>query len=276
MATIVGVDFSGARDDKNTWMTRGRLGSDAYLELEGVWRVRREELDRLLLVLPTPAVAALDFPFGVPAAFAARLGDARPVQAMPDVWDVVAEMTLDDFWASRNEFVAARGEPKRSGDLRHHLESYSPLHSVNPNMVPMTFHGINLMRRWHQGQSARWYVPPLSAPSNTDDVVTLLELMPGALLKSLGLPYKGYKKGRRSQELRNVILDNLVNESGVAIPNLASVRDDCLANDDCLDSVVAAVGAAMWARDPVRFRHPTDDEMPDAQLEGWIYVPKPN
>ena len=97
--------------------------------------------------------------------------------------------------------------------------------------------------------------------------------MPGALLRSLGLPFKGYKRGRDSADRRIQILDNLAAASGIAIPNLGSVRPDCMSNDDCLDSVVAAVGAAMWAQDRARFRHPAPNELDDARLEGWIYVP---
>ena len=185
-------------------------------------------------------------------------------------------MTLSQFLDARNDFVATSGEPKRAGDLQYHPESYSPLHTVNPNMIPMTYHGIQLLHRWHSERPHRWRVPPLPSDPADADVVTLLELMPGALLKSIGLPYKGYKRGRQSAERRNDILNNLSANSGIRLPNLESVRADCLANDDCLDSVIAAVGAAMWAQDFTRFRHPANAELPHAQLEGWIYVPKSN
>ena len=195
---------------------------------------------------------------------------------MPGIWEIIASITVDEFIRERNRFVIQRGEPKRAGDQKYHPESYSPLHAVNPNMLPMTYQGIRLLRRWHEEQPYRWWVPPLPLATPDDAAVTLLELMPGALLKSLGLPYKGYKRGRDSSNRRRGILDNLAATSGVMLPNLESLRADCMANDDCLDSVVAAVGAAMWAQNPDRFRHPTGDELPDAQLEGWIYVPKPD
>ncbi|MCY3639110.1 MAG: DUF429 domain-containing protein, partial [Chloroflexi bacterium] len=54
-----------------------------------------------------------------------------------------------------------------------------------------------------------------------------------------------------------------------------AMRMGCLANDDCLDAVVAAVAAARWAQDAAKFRQPDADELPAARLEGWIYVPKP-
>ena len=112
-------------------------------------------------------------------------------------------------------------------------------------------------------------------PAPQRETVTLLELMPGALLKSIGLPYKGYKKGRAALELRDEILGGLAEASGVELPNLDRVRMACRANDDCLDAVVAATGAAAWAKDASRFHHPgDDDELEDAALEGWIYVPR--
>ena len=134
--TIIGADFSGARSDSNTWCARGQLDGDGTLYLDSVQRIRRDELGDLLPQIPTPAVGALDFPFGVPRRFAERLGAVSPCRAMPDLWDVVAAMGLDDFIGQRNRFVAENGEPRRAGDLKYHRESYSPLHNVNPNMLP--------------------------------------------------------------------------------------------------------------------------------------------
>ena len=191
---------------------------------------------------------------------------------MPDVWDCVSRMTSGDFLAARDRFVADHGELKRSGDARHFPESYSPLHRANPNMLPMTFEGIRLLHRWHLAAPRRWHVPPLAPPSSPSGVVTLLELMPGALLKAVGLPYKGYKKGRHCEELRETITANLAAASGIALRNLDSFRPGCHASDDFLDSVVAAVGAACWARNHDRFRRPQSDELALARLEGWIHV----
>ena len=162
MTTIIGVDFSGAKSDRNTWMTRGSLTHNAGFHLGSAQRIPRDDLYRLLNEIPTPAVVALDFPFGVPAQFAAYITRGHPAYEMSTLWDAVGRMSPDEFIAARNTFVSVHGEPKRAGDLKYHRESYSPLHNVNPNMVPMTYHGMNLLRRWHMEHPRRWHVPPLS------------------------------------------------------------------------------------------------------------------
>ena len=272
MTTIVGVDFSGHREDRNTWVALGRLDAGGALRLDSVQPARRADLYELLATIPTPAVAALDFPFGVPAEFIAHLAPKSSPRAMPDVWKIVSGMTAGDFLEARGRFVAEYGELKRSGDARHFPESYSPLHVANPNMVPMTYEGIRLLHRWHENDPRRWHVPPLEPPTRPAQTVTLLELMPGAFLKAVGLPYKGYKKGRRSAELREKITGTLATASGIPLPDLDAIRMGCHASDDFLDAVVAATGAACWARDDTRFRHPQPDELAPARLEGWIYA----
>ena len=274
MTTIVGVDFSGHRDDRNTWAAMGRLDAGGALRLDGVQPVRRADLFELLATVPAPAVAALDFPFGVPAGFAAHLSPTSTPRAMPDVWEIVSGMTAAEFLEARGRFVAGHGELERSGDARHFPESYSPLHLANPNMVPMTYEGIRLLHRWHENDPRRWHVPPLQPPVRRPArTVTLLELMPGAFLKAVGLPWKGYKKGRRSAELRERITGALATASGIPLPDLDAFRMGCHASDDFLDAVVAATGAACWARDDARFRHPQPEELAPARLEGWIHVP---
>ena len=275
MTTIVGVDFSGHRDDRNTWVARGRLESGGVLLLDSVQPARRTDLHHLLATVPRPAVVALDFPFGVPAEFAADLSPKRPPRVMPDLWRTVSGMSAGDFLAARDRFVAANGEIKRSGDARHFPESYSPLHRANPNMLPMTYEGIRLLHRWSEEHPRRWHIPPLEPPAPPARTVTLLELMPGAFLKAVGLPCKGYKKGRRASELREEITGALAGASDIRLPDLGSIRMGCHASDDFLDAVIAAVGAACWAQDKDRFRHPGPDELAPARLEGWIYVPYP-
>ena len=278
--TILGVDYSGALADKNTWATKGVLRGNV-LTLESCEPIPRAELTAKLASLPADAVAALDFPFSVPQVFAERwLPGAK---TMPDLWQAAAAMDLPDFLHLRDEFVAQHGEPFRRGD-GYFPECYSCLHKANPNMVPMTFRGMRMLNGlWQAGCR----VPPL--PDGGHPGPLLLESMPGAALRAFGLPFKGYKKGQRAVELRRKILDGLESRSGVKIPNLAWFDDRCIGNDDCLDSVVASVAACLWSLNHALFRLPQDgpgdpttrggtphsdgNELAAARLEGWIYAP---
>ncbi|GIT45323.1 MAG: hypothetical protein Ct9H300mP11_32590 [Chloroflexota bacterium] len=76
---------------------------------------------------------------------------------------MVARMDLQDFMAIRDEFVPEHGEPYRRGDL-YFPECYSCLHKANPNMVPMTFRGMQMLDDlWRSGCR----VPPLKNKTNT-------------------------------------------------------------------------------------------------------------
>lgn len=276
MTTIIGVDFGGGWADDKTWLTQGHLGQDSrVLTFDDPRMIRRDELFTLLANISTPAVAALDFPFGVPRHFVEYIGIDVQDPQMPDVWRRLSHIHAENLIARRHHFVADHGEHQRSGDQRHRPESYSPLHLVNPVMLGMTYAGIYLLHQWHQDQPQRWHVPPLEMPNQGEHLVTLLETMPGALLKSLGLDYDGYKQGKDWLNRRTHIVDNLPGVSGVDFEVCGDVRKMCLtkSKDDCLDSLIAAVCAAMWAQDRNRFHHPADSEMDDAMLEGWIYVP---
>ena len=277
MTAIIGIDFSGAKRDRNTWVAQGNLVSDRTLVLESAQMMRRKDVCELLTAVDTPTVAAIDFPFGVPRAFAQFVSDAANIESMPDVWRILAGLSLEEFTGTRDGFVERFGELKRAGDESHFPESFSPLHKVNPNMLPMTYYGTKMLYELHENQGVRWIVPPLHSADEEDKVVTLLESMPGAFLKAIGFEYavyKRYKKARNALQNRGFILDSLSCKSCIDLPNIAELRDDCLANDDCLDSVIAAVTAACWARDATRFRHPNSDELAAAKLEGWIYVPQ--
>ncbi|MBC8281936.1 MAG: DUF429 domain-containing protein [Chloroflexi bacterium] len=277
---VLGVDYSGAKADKNTWATQGIL-NDGVLTLESCQATHRAELTSLLSSLPGTAVAALDFPFSVPESFAE---DWLPgAKAMPDLWSAAAAMEFSDFLVLRDRFVAQHGEPYRRGDY-YFPECYSCLHKANPNMVPMTFRGMQML---HDLWQAGCRVPPLPDSDQTGPV--LLESMPGAALRAFELPFKGYKKGRSALELRGKILDGLAANSGIPIANLGQFRNQCLENDDCLDSVVAAVAACLWASDQLQFRQPksgpgdatkrggvpdpNENELTTACLEGWLYAP---
>ena len=273
---IVGVDFSGAKADNVTWMAHGSLNDSLTgheLTLDGCRAVNRAELSSALEALPGGSVAALDFPFSVPLEFA-RFWQPQAT-SMPQLWQAALHMDLNQFIGLRDEFVDRYGEPKRLIDTLH-PESYSCLHKVNPNMVPMTFRGMQMLARlWPAGCD----VPPL--PPQGAGKALLLEVMPGAVLRALKLPFKGYKNGTRKLDLRRQILDGLPGRIPLALPNLEDLRDDCMHSHDCLDAVVAAVAAALWATDPAMFRLPAPQDGPDGgqdngsslMTEGWLYAP---
>ena len=296
MTTIIGVDFSGAKRENKTWIACGKLSVDGTLQLNGTENVSRAKLCELLANTPAPAVAAMDFPFGVPKAFAARLCAGHDPSSMSDAWQAIANMSQECFIADRNRFVddykdpqhsgvaplpagtlyCCSGEPQRAGDAKYLSGPFSPLHSVITPMMPMTYHGTSLLQCLHsKTASGRWHVPPMEATAPPEHTVTFLETMPGIFLQICGLPSKRYKGTSISNRtMRGNILDGLPTRSGWPDIDLSSVRDKCLQNDDCLDAVVAFVCAASWARCQDHFHHPTDDELADARLEGWIYVPK--
>jgi hypothetical protein len=270
---IFGVDFSGAAPDKNTWIASATL-VDGGLELRECFPASRNQVADLLLALPAGSVAALDFPFSVPLPFAEYWTPGA--EDMTQLWTAAAAMESAEFMKLRDDFVAQHGEPKREID-KSHTEAYSCLHKANPNMVPMTFRGMQMLARlWTAGCD----VPPL--PSQNAGKAVLLEVMPGAVLRSLGLPFKGYKNGKRRLELRRTILDSLPELSPVGLPNLQEFREACMSSHDCLDAVVAALAAALWSIDPGIFRLPSADGDPEdplslpgsvLRLEGWLYAP---
>ena len=281
---ILGVDFSGARSDNATWATRALL-EEGQLRILSSESVKRDELSELLMWLPGDAVVAIDFPFSVPQEFSEYWVPGS--DSMPALWEAASGMEYEEFLRLRDEFCSEKGEPMRRGDL-YFPECYSCLHKFNPNMVPMTFRGMQMLHRlWEAGCR----VPPLDDSGRNGPL--LLESMPGAVINALGLPHKGYKNGRRQLELRHQILDGIEDRSRVTIRNLADFRDRYLESHDCLDSLVAAVAAAMWVQGPAVFRRPGDPgggpptlsrrrassavmampELEAAQLEGWIYAP---
>lgn len=287
--TIIGVDFSGAEKSNSTWVTKGILDGDC-LQIKRCWHPsgKREEahdsLKNLLLKLPSDAVAAMDFPFSVPQSFAKEL--ANGATEMCDVWKAVAagNMQYPTFQKRRDEFVKCYGEIMRRGD-GYFGGPISPLKTGGPNMLPMTFYGMQMLHRlWHSDRSFR--LPPLQEAGRTGPV--LLETMPGVLLRAFGLPAENYKNKNKSngycpKKVRREILNGLpgrVNDTaGLSMATLDQQRQECIGNADCLDSLMAAIGAAMWVKSPTDFLLPKDDAAPDgelqsARLEGWIYAPR--
>ena len=180
---IIGVDYSGARSDRHTWISQGVL-EGGQLVLESCGPISRRELTEALGEFSPnmPTVAALDFPFSVPREFAAFWQPAAT--SMPELWSAAAALELEEFLELRDRFVARHGELKRLSDT-FYRECYSPLHKANPNLVPMTFRGMQMLDRLGRGGCS---IPPLAPPAGAQTL--LLEAMPGAALRALGLPFK--------------------------------------------------------------------------------------
>lgn len=288
---IMGVDFSGARADRNTWVAEGELTRrepdvDVFT-IGDCHRIRRAALTDKLAGLSKPAVVAMDFPFSVPVGFAnfwQGIDVLSDGWEMPNLWASAADMRWDTFIDLRTTLRLDDfdGEPKRYCDPP---ESFSPLHTARPNMVPMTFRGMAMLHELcgRLPHGTIW-VPPLPKPTGYS--ITLLEVMPGATLRSFGLPYTEYKNApgltqeQRNQrrEMREYILGQLpqrINPLTVNLPG--DVYASCLNDDNALDSVVAAITAALWVIDRERFIMPPAQGHPNyAQvlLEGCLYIPR--
>ena len=297
--TIVGVDFSGAGEDTDvgkTWMTEGVIETEETGELkrgmtilESCKSVSREGLAEKLKALPGDAVVALDFPFSVPIAFAEHLGHCG--SEMPELWQSVAPMKFDEF----KDAAAGFTDLLRSGDLHCSNAKPSLKMAGNPVMVNMTYKGMQMLHSLRQ-EGCR--VPPLDDTESTG--ATLLEVMPGAALKALDLPYERYKNGGTAFENRQKILRGLRRISEVHVLNLSDYHEHAMFSDDALDSIVAAVVASLWTVDESEnafaiprkahtvyaafanykgnrrispgIEHLTEVEA--GRKEGWIYVPK--
>ena len=286
MTTIVGVDFSGREKGNTTQVTMAVLLGDV-LQLQPCDPLPKRlpgthnKLIELLEGLRSDAVVGLDFPFSVPGAFAkelARAAEVRLPSAVPDLWNIVSEIDggYCSFKKLRDAFVGKFGEIQRRGDQRLH-GPISPLKTGGPNMLPMTFRGMQMLHRLWTSER-RFRIPPL--PETGRDGPTLLETMPGVLLRHLRLPAANYKRKNKTNcgdpgSVRWEILNGLETGSPIPLQIPDGMREEFIHNDDKLDSLVAAIAAAMWTQNPDSFRQPQPGELYDARLEGWIYAPKP-
>ena len=287
--TIVGVDFSGGDDDDKvgkTWVTKG-YSDGGKLTICDCYPISRNDLEKLLMNLPSSAVAAMDFPFGVPQSFAkAEFGFTGTL--MHDMWELVSNKLNDEpeyIKKIRPRLRKGGNRQKfnkllREWDQKHSPNiALSPLNPARPDMFPMTFHGMKMLHTLWKKTGCR--VPPLDDDERTGPV--LLETMPGVALDARKLPYTEYKNNNGPNALRNLdnrkkIIDHLPDKFGITLPNFEDYRDLCIFNDDALDSIVAALVAAMWANDESLFHRPEDHLDPAvlaaAKSEGCIYAPK--
>ncbi len=283
-AKIIGVDFSGAKNEKmtkKTWICEGELtGND--LTIKTCDPITRKELTKKLknlAAIRSDMVVAMDFPFGVPKAFAMFWFEKRPQdfccqkpETMRDLWAAAlrSNHNLDKL---RCSFLKRYGAMLRNSDSKFG-GPLSPL-SKAINMFPMTFEGMKLLGQLRACDNLNFRVPPLEGDGQDGPV--LLEIMPGVLLRSFGIQAEKYK-GKAHLKCREKMVSELrmKEKTGIdlCLPNDSAKK--CTDNDDCLDSLVAAIGAAQWVKNKGDFLHPRkvvpqEEEIELARLEGWLY-----
>ncbi len=272
---IIGVDFSGAQSEGKTWVTEGHIPTVGCLVIDRIQPMFRNDLSALLEQAPLPTVVALDFPFSLPRVFLEWLD--IPANTMKQVWRQMSGMSLKEY---SNQCRTYGRHPMRTVD-----QHYAPvaMSALNTRLVPMTYYGTRMLNDLDRTHRNRWWVPPLDFGEVPQDRITLLEVMPGAFLWSIGFDratVKSYKTAKGWLMVRNRIINQLgehARNAGIEIPNLLDYRRGLRVNDDCLDSAVAALAAASWATHQDLFLHPQQEEYDAAIREGWLYglAPEP-
>lgn len=243
---VVGVDFSGARDAGNRiWIAEGEIENGAVRietcfparDLPGSAAARRAALAALVefLAAQDGAVIGLDFPFGLPVPLIAEATWEAFVAAFPARYG-----SAEGFRAACNEAAGGR-ELKRRTDV----EARTPFAVYNLRLFRQTYAGIaEVLRPLVATDAAR--VLPMQHPVDGKPVIA--EICPASLLKSRGL-YPSYK-GRRDahRRARRSIVRGLA-ARGLLAPLTARIARTVVADHggDALDSVVAALGAAVAA-----------------------------
>ena len=302
---VLGVDFSGAGENTDigkTWVTKGLFDGET-LKFEICYAISRKGLEDLLksLCQEKDAVAAMDFPFGVPMEFA-QLWTKSACLDMPSLWEKAADTDFSDFLET---ITPEASQLLRVGDLAY--SNASPCLHLGPRvrMVNMTFKGMQMLHRlWVSG---RVNVPPLIPDKSNQHLPVLLEVMPGAALRAFELPFTRYKDGKgdtvlqERRKAREKILGELDGASQIQLEVPDEIRNKCIDDrgGDALDSLVAAIVAAKWAKNESDFLVPSDEvvdtlkrnkrnkrrasqqamgkrKIEVARREGWIYTPLPN
>ncbi len=281
---VAGVDFSGAKTVPNdTWLVTGELSS-LGLKILSVKNTGSHALAHEIDQLKELSVCGFDFPFSFPIEFLrflARKLDRDEFQEWQEVAETMVFMDFDRLkqYVDEYEIVAPR-----FADTQSARTAKSPLHQVNPSMVPMTFYGIRFLAMLNPD---RYIVLPFQTDKKKN-AASLIEVYPRELLYLFGLPDQGYKakdkKNRdKAQALKKDIVDGLIHlrERGdkkyedcprLHIDN--SLKGAIIASDHAVDALVACCGAALFHSKPALFPDPLASNNDNVLLEGWIYGPR--
>ncbi len=278
---VAGVDFSGAKTIPNdTWLVVGELGS-LGLNILSVKNTGSHGLAAELDSIADLRACGMDFPFSFPIEFLRFLARKLGVDEFEE-WQQVAEklvfMGYDTFKALVDEYEI---EPKRFTDKLATRQAKSPLHQVNPSMVPMTFYGMRLLATLNP---KKYFVLPFQ--DERGDGCAMIEVYPREILWLLDLPDRGYKGNdkktrEKAQILRRDIVNGLLNlrDKGAKFsdcPRLGinnTLKGQIIASEHAVDALAACYAAALYFTQPKFFTDPLEPDNLSVLLEGWIYSP---
>jgi hypothetical protein len=298
---VVGCDYSAAAARPNaTWLASGFLGTNDLADCLVIDRLEQVGSDKMVAHLVTleseaqtaaesenvasgPVYIGLDFPFSLPLPLAEILLERRP--AWLELAQYVGSNSYENFQTVvQSARLKLGGEIKRLPDKLTDPKGQSPMHQINPGMLKMTWQGMAQLLELHQ---CGFQIEPFFKEVK-DAGARVFEVYPAAILKACHLPFRKYKgQNDIALTLRREIVEALtrgdalrsVNWGGQCPARLVlspETRAMTLASDDALDAVIAALGAALRAKNPAETGPGAHISPELIELEGWIYVPYPN
>ena len=280
--TIYGVDFSGAKlAGKNTWVAQvepatGRARRPYYIltKLTSLEKVcgtaeRSEALPQLVEMIKgsQQALWALDFPFGLP------IEVIGPRAVWPAQFNLLHAWGEDAYGVGLECLRRAKalGGPNHIRRLTD-TEEKAPFDPYHYRIIYQTFYGmrdvLGPLRRRKETAILPFQYRRLASARRV-----LVEACPASSLKRLGLPHQNYKQpegGRLTAKrlrTRRLILDGLSRHVRISDSHRRMIMRN--GGGDALDSVIAAIGAAIsWQRSD----HSRIARHPRYLREGRLYV----
>lgn len=261
-----GVAYSGdMRDPREaTWLALVEL-RNGRLEVVRLDPTGRSGLQSCLRdpdrSLMQAEAIGLDFPFGLPEPFAqSLLGGTFPEEGWWALARRFERLTRPDYLVALHDFREAHGEVKRLTDEQ--AQAFSPLHRAQPDLGPMTYHGIRMIAE----DRSRYAIRPFETAQGR----RLLEVYPEGLVRRLGLGQEPGESRRQGQ-----ILSALTSLATWPVEVPEPFRKRCLQSGNApLDAVIAARCAAravLNGQADLRPEELAPNEAARVRREGWIY-----
>ena len=259
---FAGVDYSGDMRDprKATWLAIVALQDERFrltrLEATGRSGLQRYLRDPDSALMSVEAIG-LDFPFGLPLAFAeSLLGGAFPKEGWWGLVKKFEKLSRPSYLVALQEFRDAQGELKRLTDEK--AEASSPLHRVGRDLGPTAYHGIRMIGE----DRSRYAVRPFENAQGK----LLLEVRPTAALRRL--------VAADEKTPLDKVLSGLSSLDSHPVELSPRFHRLCLASREALHAVVAARCAAIAVLTGEADR--SADELAAGEgerlrREGWIY-----